>query len=177
MKKVGIAAFVVLVLLMPYCALAQPSFMTIQASQVSGVAATTLTRNTVTLPALPAGAGAEFLLNITAGGTATGTLQIWLEDSVDGGTTWDDLCSSLTFALGGAAVTQRFFVSGQIVPSTITTAASTNITQGSVAAAETLAAGSCRQGPFGSVLRVREKVSGPSGSPVGATYTITGVFR
>src|SRR6185436_14169314 len=173
MKK---ALLVLALLLVSTVAQAQPSFMTIQPSQVSGITATTVTRNTVILPTLQPGAGAEFLLNITAGGTATGTLQIWLEDSVDGGTTWDDLCSSLTFALGAAVVTQRFFVSGQVVPSTITTAASTNITQGSAAAVETLAAGSCRQGPFGSVIRVREKITGPSGSPVGATYTITGVF-
>jgi hypothetical protein len=156
---------------------AQPSYFTIQASQVSGVAATTVTRNTVTLPAFSTAAGADILLNITAGGTATGTLQLWLEDTVDGGTTWDDLCASLTFALGASPVTQRFFVSGQVIPSTITTAASTNITQGSAAATETLAAGSCRQGPIGSMVRVREKITSPSGSPVGATYTITAVLR
>ena len=148
---------------------------TLQASQVSGITNTTVTRTTTTF--LDPFTDADILINITAGGTATGTLQIWLEDSADGGTTWDDLVSSLTFSLGAAAVTQRFFISGKIVPSTITTAASTNITQGSVAAVETLAAGSARQGPFGNRIRVREKISGASGSPVGATYTITAVFK
>ena len=156
---------------------AQPSYFTLQASKVSGVAATTVTGQTSNLPQLGPGAGADILLNITNGGTATGTLQIWLEDSVDGGTTFDDLCSSNTFALGASAATQRFFISGQVVPSTITTAASTNITQGGATANETLAAGSCRQRPIGSIIRVREKITSPSGSPVGATYTITAVFR
>jgi hypothetical protein len=63
------------------------------------------------------------------------------------------------------------------VPATITTAASTNITQGSAVSVEALAAGSARQGPFGPRLRVREKVSGASGSPVGPTYTITCTMR
>lgn len=150
---------------------AQPDFFVMQPSQVSGIAATTVTRNTFRLPI-----GVEqldILLNITAGGTATGTLQIWLEDSVDGGTTWDDAVSSLTFALGAAPVTQRFFLSTAIVPSVITTATSTNITQGSAATQETMAAGSARQGPIGTLWRVREKITGPAGSPVGATYTIT----
>jgi len=150
---------------------AQPDFFVMQPSQVSGIAATTLTRNTFRLP--PGVEQLDILLNITAGGTATGTLQIYLEDSVDGGTTWDDAVSSLTFALGAAVVTQRFFISTAIVPSVITTAASTNITQGSPATQEALAAGSARQGPIGTQWRVREKISAPSGSPVGATYTIT----
>lgn len=150
--------------------------VTIQPSQVSGIAATTLTRNTVTLR--PGGfEQATFLINITAAGTATGTLQLYIQDSRDGGTTWDDLVSSLTFAFGASLTTQRFFVSGAVVPATITTATSTTITQGSAQAIETLAAGSARQGPWGDMLRVREKVSSPSGSPVGATYTITAVFK
>jgi hypothetical protein len=155
---------------------AQGGFITIQPSQVSGVAATTLTRNTVLLP--PIGfEQMDILINITAAGTATGTLQIWLEDSVDGGTTWDDLVSSLTYALGAGATTQRFMVSGAAVAATVTTAASTNITQGSAVTQESLAAGSARQGPWGDRIRVREKITGPSGSPVGATYTITAVVK
>jgi hypothetical protein len=169
------AALFVLALARPVAA--QPSFITIQPSQVSGITATTVTRNQVTLGQQSYNS-AEMLLNVTAGGTATGTMQIWIEDSVDGGTTFDDLCSSLTFALGAAVTTQRFFITAYgTAPATITTAALTNLTQGSAAAVETMAAGSCRQGPIGSVLRVREKITGPSGSPVGATYTITAVFR
>jgi hypothetical protein len=155
---------------------AQSGFVTIQPSQVSGVAATTLTRATVQLPT----AGFEqmdILINITAGGTATGTLQIWIEDSADGGTTWDDLVSSLTFALGAAVTSQRFMVSGAAVAATITTATSVNVTQGSTPTQEALAAGSARQGPWGDRIRVREKITGPSGSPVGATYVITAVLK
>jgi hypothetical protein len=155
---------------------AQSSFLTIQPSQVAGITSATTTRNTVVLGAF-AYSRVDLLINITGAGAATGTLQLFVEDSADGGTTWDDLVTSLTFTFGGSLITQRFFISGLLVPSTITTATSTNLTQGSAAAVETLAAGSARQGPFGDTLRVREKVSGASGSPTGPTYTITAVFR
>lgn len=145
---------------------AQPAVLTIQPSQVSGVAATTLTRNIVTLPSNAT--SADVLLNITAGGTATGALTIFIEDSADGGTTWDDVVSSNSFALGAAVITQRFFVNGLIA---------STATSGSAAAAETLAAGTTRQGPFSPMWRVREKLTGPAGSPVGATYTITAVVK
>lgn len=143
-----------------------PSLITLQASQVSGVAATTVTRQTTT--GLTACKTLDVLLNITATGTATGTLTIFVEDSADGGTTWDDVISSNTFALGAAVVTQRFFVNGYIA---------STATSGSAAAAETLAAGTTRQGPFADRFRVREKIATPSGSPVGATYTITAVCK
>lgn len=155
---------------------AQPSFFTIQPAQVSGITAVTTTRNQIRIP--DGNYAVDILLNITAGGTATGTLQLWIEDSPDGGTTWDDLVSSLTFALGASPVTQRFFLVAEgAVPSVITTAAATNITQGSPTTTETLAAGSARQSAYGTLWRVREKITSPSGSPVGATYTITAVFR
>lgn len=155
---------------------AQPAFFTIQPAQVSAITAVTTTRNQIRIP--DGNYTADILLNITAGGTATGTLQIWIEDSVDGGTTWDDLVSSLTFALGAAPVTQRFFLAAEgAVPSVITTATATNITQGSPATTETLAAGSARESAYGTLWRVREKITAPSGSPVGATYSITCVFK
>lgn len=147
----------------------------LQLPQVSGITATTVTRSS--LIGMSQFQNCYILLNITAGGTATGTLQIYIQDSVDQGTTWDDLVSSLTFSLGGAATTQRFLVSGTVVPATITTAASTNITQGSAVSVEALGAGSARQGPWGDRWRVREKITGPSGSPVGATYTINAVCK
>lgn len=143
-----------------------PVVINLQPSVVSGVAATTVTRATVT--GMTACKALDVLLNITAGGTATGTLQIFVQDSPDGGTTWDDVFASNTFALGAAVTNQRFFISGFIA---------TTATQGSVAAVETLAAGTTRQGPFADRFRVREKVSAPSGSPVGATYTITAVCK
>ncbi len=149
--------------------------ITLAPSTVSGTANTTTTINTVHLP--PGTRALDILLKVTAGGAATGTLQLWIEDSADQGATWDDLCSSLTFALGGAAVNQRFFIAGDVVSATITTAASTNTTQGSTTVTETMAAGSARQGPFGDWIRIREKVSGVAGTPTGATYAITVVVR
>lgn len=152
------------------------NFFTIQPSTVSGITAVTTTRNVVLLGE-KGYIALDILINITAGGTATGTLQLFIQDSVDGGTTWDDVVASNTFAFGAAAVTQRFFVSTDLIPSSVTTATATNITQGSAVSVEALGAGSARQGPIGDRLRVREKVSGPSGSPVGPTYTITAVLR
>lgn len=160
------------------CALASPVFaqtgtqvrtqslVILQQPQVAGIAATTLTRNTVT--GLIACKALDVLINITATGTATGTLQIFLEDSADGGTTWDDMVASNTFAFGASVINQRFYVNGFIA---------STATSGSATAIETLAAGTTRQGPFADRIRVREKVSGPSGSPVGPTYTITAVCK
>ena len=167
-------ALLLLLLLAPAPAAAQ-QVLTLAPSTVSGITATTVTVNQAAIP--PGTKQLDILWNITAGGTATGTLQIWLEDSADGGTTWDDLCSTLTFSLGAAAARQRFFVSSDIVSQTITTAAPTVTTQGSANQVEAMAAGSCRQGPFGDRIRVREKLTGPAGSPVGSTYTITAVAR
>lgn len=163
----GLAGLPQIVGAQPRASLLPSQLITLQASQVAGVAATTTTRTTTT--GLDAFTNADILINITAGGTATGTLQIFLEDSPDGGTTWDDLVSSNTFTFGASVVTQRFILSGSNI--------ATGITQGSAAAVETLSAGTVRTGPFGNMIRVREKVSGPSGSPVGPTYTITGVFK
>lgn len=143
-----------------------PSLITLQPTVVSGVAATTVTRQTTT--GLTACKTLDVLLNITTTGTATGALTIFVEDSADGGLTWDDVISSNSFALGASIVTQRFFVNGYLTSSA---------TSGSAAATETLVAGTTRQGPFGDRFRVREKMTGPSGSPVGATYTITAVCK
>lgn len=156
---------------------AQVGFQVLQPPTVAGIAATTLTRQMTILGQVPIGA-MDVLINISAGGTATGTLQLFIEDSVDGGVTWDDLIASLPFTFGAAPITQRFFVAADVsVPAVITTATATNITQGSIATAEVLAAGSARQSPLGDRLRVREKVSGPAGSPVGPTYSISVVMR
>jgi hypothetical protein len=139
--------------------------VTLQGSQTSGVANATTTRTTTT--GLGIYCEALILINVTGGGVATGTLQLYLEDSVDGGTTWHDLVSSNTFTFGAATTTQLFAVSGRLA---------TSLTQGAAATVETLAAGTVRQGPFGDRIRVREKVSGIGGSPTGVTYTISGVF-
>lgn len=148
----------------------------LQASQVSAIANGTTTRTITT--GLGIYKTLDILISITAGGTATGTLQLFLEDSADGGTTFDDLCSSLTFTFGAAVTTQRFFVNGYSAPGLLTgSAAVANLTQGGVAAVETLAAGSARQGPWGDRIRVREVVSAVAGSPVGPSYTINCVAK
>jgi hypothetical protein len=146
--------------------LAQSTLLTLQAAQVAAIVNGTTTRTITT--GLDPFVDADVLINISAGGTATGTLQLFLQDSADGGTTWDDVIASNTFAFGAAAITQRFFISGRIA---------TTATQGSAAAIETLAAGTVRAGVFGNQFRVREKVSAIGGSPVGPTYTVTGVFK
>ena len=112
-----------------------------------------------------------FLINVTDEGTATGTVNIRILDSWDGGTTWDTLVSSLQLTLGTTTGTQRFVVQGQIAAATITTATSTALTQGS-AVTTTLAAGSARQGPFGDRIKIVETIAGTGGTPVGATYSI-----
>lgn len=105
-----------------------------------------------------------FLINVTAAGTATGTVNIYIQDSWDGGTTWDDMVSSAQLTLGTTTGTQRFVIQGRIA---------TTITQASAVSVAALSAGTVRGGPFGDRVRIREKVAGTSGSPVGATYTIT----
>lgn len=136
-----------------------------------------ITDGTVTVPGSEYGGLQNYdslliLINVTAAGTATGTVNIRIQDSWDGGTSWDDIVSSLQLTLGSTTGTQRFVVQGNIAAATITTATSTALTMGS-AVVSNLAAGSARQGPFGDRIRVRETVASTSGTPVGATYSIT----
>lgn len=88
---------------------------TIQASQVSGITNTTTTRNTLVLTGTgsTAGGDAAFLLNITGAGAATGTLQIFLEDSLDGGSTWNDLAAFAPYTFGAGATTQTLSLYGK----------------------------------------------------------------
>jgi hypothetical protein len=147
-----------------------PNPLVIQGDQVSGIANLTTTRAQTILP--EHAVDLDILVSFDAGSVATGNLNLFIQDSADGGVTWDDLVSTLTFAFAAAAASQRYKVSGRVLPQTVTTAAATNITQGSAPTQESLAAGSARQGPFGAMLRVREKVSGIAGSPTGVTYRI-----
>lgn len=149
------------------------------AGRVSGI-----TNGTTTVPLL-ADNKADFLaglqnydsllilINVTAAGTATGTVNIYIQDSWDNGTTWDDLVSSAQLTLGTTTGTQRYWIQGRIAPAVHTTTTSTLSTQGSAVSNGALAASSARVGPFGDRLRVRETVASISGSPVGATYSIT----
>lgn len=147
-------------------ALSYDGVVTLQASQTSGVTNATTTRTTTTN--LGPYTDLVVLINVTGAGAATGTLQLFLEDSIDGGTTWDDLVSASTFTFGAATTTMQYVVSGKLA---------TSRPQGQAAQQETLTANSVRQGPFADRIRVREKVSGVSGSPTGVTYTITAVAK
>jgi hypothetical protein len=150
-----------------------PFPLVLQPDQVSGIANATTTRQTTILP--EHAVDLDIIIGFDAGSVATGNLNLFIEDSADGGLTWDDLVSTLTFAFAAAASSQRYKISGRVLPQTVTTAAATNITQGSAPTQEALAAGSARQGPFGSMVRVREKVSGIAGGPTGVTYRIKAV--
>lgn len=140
--------------------------LTLQASQVAAIVNGTTTRTTTT--GLEAYRDLVILINITGAGAATGVLQLFLQDSWDGGTTWDDLVASNTFTFGAVVVTQRFALSGRIA---------TTLTQGSAAAVEALTAGTVRNGPWGERIRVREVISGIAGGPTGPTYTITVIAK
>mgnify|MGYP001570771648 CR=1 FL=1 len=140
--------------------------VTLQASQVSAIVNGTTTRTITT--GLAGYRDLVILVNITVGGAATGVLQLFLQDSVDGGTTWDDLVASNTFVFGAAPVTQRFVISGRLA---------TTMAQGSAVINEALTAGTVRNGPWGDRIRVREVVSGIAGGPTGATYAITAVAK
>jgi len=144
----------------------QSAIITLQASQVTAITDVTTTRQTTY--SLGDFNGVSIVISFTAGGTATGTVQIYIQDSADGGTTWSDLCSSNTFALGAAASKQTFWLSF---------GASTGGTQGAAPSTEAMAAGTARNGARGDRIRIREKVSSTSGSPVGATYNIVGYFH
>lgn len=140
--------------------------ITLQASQVSAVTNTTTSRTTTT--GLGIYTDAVILINISGGGAATGTLQLFLEDSCDGGSTWNDLVASNTFTFGASTTTQRFYLMGRLA---------TSGTQGGAQAIESLTSGTVRLGPWGDRIRVREKVSGTSGTPTGPTYSISAVFK
>ena len=104
------------------------------------------------------------LIRVSAAGTATGTINLYLQDSWDGGTTWDDVLASSNITLGSTTGVQRFVIQGRIA---------TSITQASAASNAALSAGTVRSGPFGDRVRLQEKVSSASGTPAGCTYHVT----
>src|SRR5262245_4660098 len=69
--------------------LASPVNIVLQASQLANAGTGTLTRTTTT--GLGLYVAGTILINITGGGAATNSLQLFIEDSFDGGTTWNDL--------------------------------------------------------------------------------------
>lgn len=142
----------------------------LQASQTSGIVNATTNRTTTTLLGLYK--TGDFVLNITGAGVATGALNIYVQDSADGGTTWDDLVAFPQFAFGGTIGTWRGAVSGY---SNSGRSVSANVAGAQQTA--TLAAGTVRTGPFGDQIKIVEVVSGVSGSPTGVTYKVNGIFK
>jgi hypothetical protein len=55
----------------------------------------------------------QFIVNITGTGAATGNLKLYVEDSPDAGTTWNDLCAGKTFAFGASANSYTLDVFGK----------------------------------------------------------------
>lgn len=113
-----------------------------------------------------------FLINITNAGAATGQVNLYIEDSWDSGVTWDDLIASENITLGTTSGAQKFVVQGRSAPSVHTGTTITALDQGAAPTQEAMAAGSARQGPFGDRIRIRERVSGASGTPSGCVYSI-----
>src|SRR5262245_55388181 len=135
----------------------------LQASQVAAAATGTTTRTITT--GLGNYIDASIVINVTSGGSGVGTLRLYLEDSFDGGTTWNDL-AAYAFTFGAAGTTGLFLISGR---------QPTSQAFGSAQATETMVAPMIRVGPWGDRIRVREKVAFTSGTP--PTYTISGVFK
>lgn len=79
--------------------------LTIQPATVSQIVNGTITAGTSQLPSCQS---ADVRINITTTGTATGTLQLFIQDSTDAGTTFHDLIASNPFTFGAAVTTQRF---------------------------------------------------------------------
>lgn len=139
-----------------------PVVITLAAAQVSAIADGTTTR--AIYSGLEHYDALLVLIRVSAAGTATGTVNLYLQDSWDNGTSWDDVLASSNITLGSTTGTQRFVIQGRIA---------TSITQASAVSNTALAAGTVRSGPFGDRVRLQEKVASASGSPVGCTYTVT----
>lgn len=92
------------------------------------------------------------VITLNTAGTIGGPGQFILQGTADGGTTWYDICSPDTTAAGDTAGTEQYiaYASARQVAS----AAPSKTTAGS------LATKTNGQGPFGSQLRIWEKVTG-----------------
>lgn len=111
--------------------------------------------------------GINLTIKYLATGAATGTVQFFLQDSNDGGLTWDDVVASKTFAFGTAIVTATNETERYLVALSI----DTGITQGSVVSSLALSAGTVRKGPLGGRIRLVERITGVSGTPTGCQYS------
>ena len=137
------------------------------------IAATT--NGTTTVPGgstFTAGSGFKemtVVLNITASGADAGTLQLYLQDSADGGTTWNDLIAMVPFTFGSPVTTQRYYLTTGFHS---TYSGQMSRMQGQPQVTETLLPGTVRQAPWGNRLRVRESIANIAGTPTGPTYNV-----
>ena len=114
--------------------------------------------------------GLRFDITMLTTGAITGTVQWFLQDSCDGGNTWDDVIAANTFAFGAALTSQRFSVALSIAP--VILPAGTPVVQGGAVSNLALAAGGVRTGPLGSKIRIVERITLIAGSPVAPQYRI-----
>lgn len=112
--------------------------------------------------------GIRFDITMLTQGAITGTVQWFMQDSSDG-QTWDDVISSNTFAFGAALTSQRFSVALTIAAAYQPAGA---FTQGGPVSNLALAAGTIRNGPVASRLRIVERVTAIAGTPTGPQYRI-----
>lgn len=136
------------------------------ASQLSAVTNSTNVRSTIT--GLGKYVDLQIIIEILSAGAGTGVLRLWIQDSCNGGTNFDDMVASNSFTFGATVTNQVFTVSGRIATSKV---------QGSRTTQQELGPGQARQGPWGDRIQVVEQVSGVSGSPTGVTYKITAVGK
>lgn len=133
------------------------------AKPITLIASKTATVSSIsdTFPVNPNMKGAVFTLKVSAASyVANDTLDIYLQHSTDGGTTWTDF-GNMTRVLGnGGAVTSigRWF--RDMAPETELGAATNG----------TLAAG-ILQGPIGSAIRIYQKITDPVLPAANASFT------
>ena len=165
MKVMQIVFGIVLVLLI-FASLAQARRMDMV--KAYGVRTAAVTNGNTVIFDRPADVsqGINLLIKYLATGAATGTVQFFLQDSNDGGLTWDDVVASKTYAFGTAIVTATNETERYLVALSI----DTGITQGSVVSSLALSAGTVRKGPLGGRIRLVERITGVSGSPTGCQY-------
>jgi hypothetical protein len=106
---------------------------------------------------------AEFLLNVTAAATAAGdTLDVYIQATSDDGTTWDDFVHFSQILGNGGAKKELFRWQGMIAPTT----------DHAAPADASLAVATIKQGPHGTVWRVKWVVA--SASAPSFTFSVTG---
>lgn len=106
----------------------------------------------------------EFLLNVTSAAAAAGdTLDVYIQASCDNGTTWDDFIHFTQVLGNGGAKKELFRWQGMIAPTTA-----------NAAPADAALAVGIKQGPHGSVWRVKYVVVDGGAHGQAFTFSVTG---